>query len=93
MNQENPIHLPDLLFTTFLSDHFGVNRGVYNTVDEYLYKAGLKDITERRKTVIDFFTYLQRVNGVKANGRINIGRHGLSSRLQEYGEALMQASG
>ncbi|SDI27345.1 hypothetical protein SAMN05192534_13013 [Alteribacillus persepolensis] len=84
MNKDHPVHLPDRLFVNHCYERFGVNRGVYNTVDKYLFTAGMIDITQRRAAMLEFLSYLHHVNGIKSNGRINFGGHGLSTRLKEY---------
>lgn len=50
-------HYPDLSFQAYCKDHFGVNRGIYNTVEEWFFSKGFHEIVERRKLILDYFAY------------------------------------
>ena len=78
------LHLPDLLFVQKCQSIYGVNRGVYNTLDSILYKKGIKEIVNRREEILSFLLFLHNVNGIKENGKINFDEYSLSSRITEY---------
>lgn len=54
MESEEIYHLPDWQFAKWCEKTFAINRGVYNTIDEKLYKFGYVNIYDRRKALIAF---------------------------------------
>ncbi|HZG70862.1 MAG TPA: hypothetical protein VEY51_04920 [Chondromyces sp.] len=80
------IHLPDLLFIQFCSNQFGINRGVYNTIDKWLYENGERNIIDRRKRIYHFLDYCLK-NGLSNDGKIKFGHGNLSNKLTEYLES------
>lgn len=54
MKFEQMINLPDLQFVKWCEKNFGINRGVYNTIDEKLFELGYKNIQIRREAIITF---------------------------------------
>ena len=52
--QEEIVHLPDIQFVSLCRDNFGLNKGVYNEIDSWFYKNGIKNITNRRKHILQF---------------------------------------
>lgn len=60
-DERNPIiNLPDILFIKYCNETFGLNRGVYNTIDEWFYTENVKDIKVRRENILDFLLYTIR---------------------------------
>jgi riboflavin kinase len=92
MAEEHPIHLPDLKFVQYCNRNFRINRGIYNTIDEYFYNEGMLNITRRRRKIIGFLTYLRHTNSIKSNGKINIGNCGLSSKLHAFSNQCPQST-
>lgn len=72
---DTDVQLPDLSFIRLCESRYGINRGVYNTIDLWFYDQGLKDIVERRKTMLSF---------LEGNSRQPFGHGGLSVKLQKY---------
>ncbi|ALS20496.1 MULTISPECIES: hypothetical protein [Paenibacillus] len=83
LDAEKVIHLPDLNFVQFCQKTYGLNRGVYNTVDSWFYQKGATDIADRRKRIIHF---LDCVHHPVENGRLKFGHGGLASCLTLYWE-------
>lgn len=82
---EQKIHLMDLAFCKFCEEEYGINRGVYNTIDAWFYENGVVDILLRRKEIVEFLEYVSK--GVRRNGRhpkIKFGRKVLALKLREY---------
>ena len=77
------IHLTDLSFINVCANKYGINRGVYNTIDEWFYRQGLLNILERRKNILFFLDYIKGKNEFK-NSRYKFGHGGLTIKLQEY---------
>jgi hypothetical protein len=65
------------------NEKYGINRGVYNTIDEWFFKQGLVNILERRKNILSFLEFIKGKTEPK-NGRCNFGHGGLTIKLQEY---------
>lgn len=85
MNQhsERIIHLADLSFIRFCNAQYGVNRGVYNTIDAWFYEQGVENIIERRKHVITFLDFITKEKGEEST-RVKFGSGCLTMKLQEY---------
>ncbi|TDK64077.1 hypothetical protein E2K98_04200 [Bacillus salipaludis] len=77
------IHLTDRSFAQVCADQYGVNRGVYNTIDEWFYTQGFQNILERRKNILSFLEFIKGKTEFK-NSRCKFGNGGLTIKLQEY---------
>lgn len=76
------IHLPDLQFIQLCITHFGINRGVYNTIDAWFFEYGVINILKRRKRIYHFLSQCQ--SDLTKNGKIKFGHGNLSKTLTEY---------
>lgn len=76
MVKKPELHFPDLLFTRLCETRYGINRGVFNTIDLWFFEQGVKDIIERRKTILSFLEINRH--------QPPFGHGGLSARLKEY---------
>jgi riboflavin kinase len=79
----NTFHFPDLQFVQFCEESFGLNRGVYNTIDSWFFRQGVIDIVNRRKTIVHF---LEHSCHSTQKRKLKFGHGGLSSRLSAYWE-------
>lgn len=77
------LHLTDLAFAQLCQKEYGLNRGIYNTVDSWFYNQGIENILERRRKILLFLEYLQDHVETK-NLRPKFGSGGLTSKLQDY---------
>ena len=75
-------HMPDLLFVQWCEETFGVNRGVYNTIDAWFYERGLSDIVKRRRCIVSFLN--SQVNGSLTGKKMKFGHGGLTTCLNDY---------
>ena len=80
---EEKIHLNDLSFIRLCSENYGINKGIYNTIDAWFYNQGVINILDRRKNILFFLDYLKRKNG-KERAKQKFGNGGLTMNLQEY---------
>ncbi|MFC5591467.1 riboflavin kinase [Sporosarcina soli] len=78
------IHLPDLSFVQWFDTEFGINRGVFNTIDAWFYQKGVKQITKRRRYILKFILNLDRHNGKKP--KVTFGDGGLIPSLTNFWE-------
>lgn len=76
------IHMPDLHFVKFCEREYGVNRGVYNTIDQWLFEQGVRRIIERRKNIMQFLDAVQSLQNEK--GKVKFGTKGLTERLHQF---------
>ncbi len=75
------IHLTDLEFARFCKETFGLNRGVYNTMDAWFYAQGVTRITDRRTYVL---TFLEDVRHLRSKGNLTFGHGGLMPSLMQF---------
>lgn len=87
--KEELIHLNDLSFIHQCISDYGINKGNYNTIDAWFYKQGLKSILERRKTIIHFLEFINKMNP----GKKKFGNGGLSLLLQKYYSERLETRG
>ncbi|MGO0060819.1 hypothetical protein ACTID9_12530 [Brevibacillus fluminis] len=82
---EEKIHLPDISFCKVCETVYGVNRGIYNTIDSYFYQKGNKDIVARRQMILSF---LQSIGTSQANlnkkSSFKFGHGGLVKKLDAF---------
>lgn len=53
-NLDEIFHLPDLRFVQFCEEKFALNKGIYNTIDNYFFELGEQDIIKRRRLIFQF---------------------------------------
>lgn len=76
------IHLTDLSFIQLCQSEYGINRGIYNTIDSWFYQKGVLNIVHRRKIILDF---LRSIGGNLQNKKqIKFGHGGLTPQLESY---------
>lgn len=86
-NPPNVLNLPDIQFVNWCYRHFGLNRGVYNTIDEWLYGYGLRSIVARRNAIVAFLEYAQqssRSGAGEQGGILRFGKGALIATLREF---------
>lgn len=76
--------MPDLKFVRFCEEEYGINRGIYNTVDEWFDEQGIREIVRRREIILDFFKSLEL--NEDEDGKIKFGSKGLKGRLDHFFE-------
>jgi riboflavin kinase len=59
------IHLNDFSFIQLCDKNYGVNRGIYNTIDSWFYENGMENILERRRNIIFFLESIHKKKGNK----------------------------
>lgn len=79
------LNLPDLQFFNWCNQLYGINRGVYNTIDQWLFEFGIISIYNRRINLLAFLNDIQ-VGSTEKNDHkfIRFGPGGLTSRLNEF---------
>lgn len=77
------IHKTDLSFQKIIDQQFGINRGIYNTIDHWFFEHGYTNIVQRRSEIIKFLRYISRTLK-RSNGKLRIGSGRLVFFLSEY---------
>jgi riboflavin kinase len=79
------LNLPDLQFFLWCQHQYKLNRGVYNTIDDWLYNFGITQVIHRRIYILAFLDFVKK-NEPKHEGNkfIRFGNGGLSRRLHQF---------
>ncbi|WP_174727568.1 hypothetical protein [Mesobacillus harenae] len=79
---DKSINLTDLLFAEFCKKEFGINRGVYNTIEKCFFEKGIENVLDRRRLILEFLNYVgQRMI---ATNKVKFGPGGLTKLLNLY---------
>ena len=78
------IHWPDYKFAEYCRNRFRVNRGVYNTIDVWLFENGCRDIGERRRLILLFLSACSEESDAGDGKFLKFGKGGLSDRIRRY---------
>ncbi|MFJ8244817.1 hypothetical protein [Peribacillus asahii] len=76
------LNMPDLLFSKFCEEEYKVNRGVYNTIEQWFYNQGVHNIIQRREVILDLFLFIR--TSQNNNGKIKFGHGGLIEQLNKF---------
>ncbi|MDW4509549.1 hypothetical protein R7236_14190 [Priestia megaterium] len=81
----NKIHLPDSEFFKWCQSLYGINKGIYNTIDLWFYESNKRDILSRRRCIVEFLTF---ISSCKMNRNqhhsLRFGHGGLVKKLEEF---------
>lgn len=80
--QLSVIHLPDLEFARYCADKYGVNRGIYNTIDKWFSEKGYNDIVKRRRKILYFLEWVTAY--ITDDLKLKFGNKGLSEQMERY---------
>lgn len=82
---DNSLQLPDIYFQQKCEQEFGLNKGIYNTIDIYFFKAGIQPIESRRRVIVEFLTYCVENNWVDLKKeRLKFGAGNLTLCLKNF---------
>jgi riboflavin kinase len=82
--ENSEIHYTDYSFQKLCEKKYGVNRGVYNAIDQWFYENGIKNINKRRKEILNFLSYTALSIGNSPLSKIKFGNGGLITKLNEF---------
>ena len=83
------VDLPDYQFIKYCYETFGLNRGVYNAIDEWFFSHNVKSIYDRRKKVLDFLQFYTNQSPLIVRNKhmkLKFGKGNLTRLLKEYME-------
>ncbi|UQZ81531.1 RNA-binding riboflavin kinase RibR [Paenibacillus konkukensis] len=85
LDESEVLHLPDIQFVTYCFQTFGLNRGIYNTIDQWLYGFGYRDVLQRRKSTLSFLRLINARGGRERSGGIlRFGKGGVTKQLYDF---------
>lgn len=73
------LHLPDLKFSQYCQQQFSINKGIYNTIDEWFYRKGIQDIIARRENILLFMLSI-----CSQHEKTKFGPGGLTNALENF---------
>lgn len=84
LSRNEIIHNTDYSFQKYCNDNFGINRGVYNTIESWFFTKGIKNITLRREIILHFLEYIANDKYHQEQTKIKFGSGRLVINLNEY---------
>ncbi|MGG3694052.1 hypothetical protein [Heyndrickxia ginsengihumi] len=85
LKQNEYLNLPDLLFFNWCQQQYNVNRGIYNTIDQWFYHYGIKEILPRRLYILSFLRFaLDKKLVTDSKKFIRFGNGGLTKQLAVF---------
>lgn len=79
------LNLPDLHFFLFCQNKYKLNKGVYNTIDNWFYTYGIVPVIHRRLHILAFFEFVKKGESESNQHKyIRFGSGGLSSKLNQF---------
>jgi riboflavin kinase len=85
LNRSEYLNLPDLQFFLWCRHQYKLNRGVYNTIDDWFYNFGITQVIYRRIYILAFLEFVKENNPKQEGNKfIRFGNGGLTRRLQQF---------
>lgn len=79
------LNLPDLSFYNKCNEQYRINRGIYNSIDNWFYEYGVINIMFRRIYILAFLEFVKKENKeVNSQKLIKFGHGGLAIKLKEF---------
>jgi riboflavin kinase len=75
---------PDLAFHHYCLQMYRLNRGIYNTIDQWLYDNGYPEIKRRRKMIIRFLDLMTLRQAEEGRKFLSFGKGNLIVELTEF---------
>ncbi|WP_413376773.1 hypothetical protein [Alkalihalobacillus sp. 1P02AB] len=88
---DNIINKTDLDFFRYCQGQYGINRGVYNTIENWFYNKKIEEITVRRKYVLQFLQFVygdQKGTGKLGKGKVSDNLHQFWSTINNHAEII-----
>ena len=80
------LNLPDLHFFLSCQNKYKINKGVYNTIDNWFYEHGIVPIINRRIHILAFLDYVNQKKDSISHKYVRFGNGGLTRTLNEFTE-------
>jgi riboflavin kinase len=87
------LNLPDLQFFNGCHVQYGLNKGVYNTIDNWFYEYGIVHILSRRIYLLAFLEFAKEKEPEQNEHKvIRFGNGGLVKKLYEFLDVYKEES-
>ncbi|ASZ62398.1 RNA-binding riboflavin kinase RibR [Bacillus subtilis] len=86
------LNLPDLCFYKKCNNLYGVNRGVYNVIDNWFFEYGITQVAYRRIYILSFLSFLKEDNPKVSSKYIRFGAGGLADKLNRFISSYVEES-
>nr|WP_295970896.1 hypothetical protein [uncultured Bacillus sp.] len=86
LEDSNYLNLPDLHFFLSCQNRYKINKGIYNTIDNWFYEYGIVPIIHRRIHIIAFLDYVNQNKDSISHKYVRFGNGGLTKKLNEFTE-------
>jgi riboflavin kinase len=90
LKMDKTVNMTDLSFAELCKAKYGVNRGIYNTIDSWFFEKGLENILLRREMILNFLEFLCSRFEIKVKNdgiKLKTGNGGLTHSLERYWNA------
>jgi riboflavin kinase len=79
------LNLPDLQFFNWCNQQYSINQGGVNTIDQWFYDYGIREVILRRIYILSFLNFIREAS-LKAESQkfIRFGNGGLINQLTEF---------
>lgn len=85
LETSNYLNLPDLRFYNWCNRQYAINRGVYNTIDQWFYDYGMIHIHSRRIHILAFLEFAKEEKVEEGRHKyIRFGQGGLIRNLDAF---------
>ncbi|WP_299095605.1 hypothetical protein [uncultured Metabacillus sp.] len=85
------LNLPDLSFYNRCKQQFHINKGVYNTIDNWFYEYGIIHVVYRRIYILAFLGFVKENSPeLDPHKFIRFGHGGLTMKLKEFTSAYFR---
>ena|GEM_PF-1598275 len=83
-NLHEYLHLPNVRFYHWCEAQYGLNKGIFNTIDDWFYEHGIENILFRRAYLIAFLELASAQSAKEERKLVRFGSGGLSAKLHEF---------
>lgn len=91
LRENEYLNLPDLQFFLWCQKNYRINKGVFNTIDNWFYTNGVVSIIHRRIYILAFLEFVKRGDAdFKKRKYIRFGNGGLSKKLHQFMNEIME---
>ncbi|AKO94453.1 hypothetical protein [Priestia filamentosa] len=79
------LNLPNIHFYNWCYQRYGLNRGTFNTIEDWLYNHGVINVLSRRIYLLAFLNYLEE-KGIKKGSTkyLKFGQGGLARKFHDF---------
>ncbi|MFA8438570.1 hypothetical protein [Pueribacillus sp. YX66] len=77
------VNYTDHSFQKLCEKKYGINRGVYNVIDNWFYEKGIRNIISRRKEILGFLNFISKQFSLNQS-KVKFGSGGLVKKLEEF---------